>query len=147
MYGTRGSWYSLLAVARALDQLSSLAVPSITRAFPMSQATLDAYVCYPGNCCEAMAFYRAIFGGEVSYMDMEGQPGKVMHAHLKGGIVNLMGSDGAGTRTNPYGQGAITLSVTGNNNQELRTAFDALFEAWKLDESIAAQPRGDYWAD
>ena len=116
----------------------------------MSQATLDAYIFHPGDCREAMEYYKSIFGGEVTYMDMSQMPGvtpdkadKIMHSHLKGGIINLMGSDGDGSRTEKYGQGAISLSISGDNEAELRAAFDALAKDATEVEPIAKQ----FWGD
>ena len=113
----------------------------------MTSARLDAYNFHPGNCVEAMNFYKSVFGGELDIIPMSNVPGsspevadKVMHAHLKGGIVDLMGSDGDGTRTEAYTQGAVTISVTGSNEEELREAFQKLSESGKIDQKFAMMP-------
>lgn len=116
----------------------------------MDRAKLDAYIFHPGNCLEAMTFYKSVFGGELEVTPISNVPGsspevadKIMHSHLKGGIIDLMGSDGAGTRTEAYGQGAVTISVTGSNEAELREAFQKLSEGAKVDQEIDMMPWGD----
>jgi PhnB protein len=86
---------------------------------------LDPYIFFTGNCKEAMEFYKTVFGGELTvqaFDDMPGEKmpgteGKTMHAHLKGGDVSLMASDG--TRTEPYETCQISLSLSGSDEAKL----------------------------
>ena len=119
----------------------------------MATARLDAYIFHPGNCMEAMTFYKSVFGGEIEVMPMSSilssspeVADKIMHAHLKGGIIDLMGSDGDGTRTEAYTQGAVTISITGSKEEELRETFQKLSEGGKIDQEFAMMPWGDLFA-
>lgn len=65
-------------------------------------ATLNPYVHFPGNCREAMNFYKEIFGGELSLMPIGESPvaaqmpdikDKILHSYLKTKNFVLMASD------------------------------------------------------
>jgi PhnB protein len=66
---------------------------------------LNIYLSFHGNCEEAFGFYQSVLGGEITMMqhfadspmaDNVGEEwyGKVMHASLQAGGIDLMGSDG-----------------------------------------------------
>jgi PhnB protein len=97
-----------------------------------------------------MNFYKSVFGGELEITPMSNVPGsspevddKIMHSHLKGGIIDLMGSDGDATRKEAYPQGAVSISVTDSNEEELSEAFDKLSEGGKVEQEIIMMPWGD----
>ena len=68
-----------------------------------STLRLTPYLLFEGNCAEAMAFYRACFGGELTLTRLadtpmkaalpEEQHGKVAYAHLKSGAVEFSATD------------------------------------------------------
>ena len=73
---------------------------------PTNNPTLSVYINFEGNCREAFAFYRSVFGGEFSnvmvFGDMppseemqmpDGWDDKVMHVSYPIGNCVLMGSD------------------------------------------------------
>src|SRR5258706_2297813 len=67
---------------------------------------INAYLTSNGNCREAMTFYQACLGGELSMQPVEGSPmenempvgakQKILHASLKKDSLVLLGSDMAG---------------------------------------------------
>ena len=67
-------------------------------------AKLSPYLYFPGNCEEALNFYKKVFNGEIVALQRfgeasmpveEGYRQKIMHAELKAGTLSLMFSDGA----------------------------------------------------
>ena len=110
----------------------------------MSAVTFNPYLFFTGNCKEAMEFYKEVFGGNVEYAMFEGMPemdGKVMHAHLTGGLIEFMASDGM--RTEPYGVCSITLSLGGKDTEVLTGLFNKLAEGGKIDSPLKVEAWGD----
>jgi PhnB protein len=117
----------------------------------MNNVTLDAYIFFKeGKCKEGMAFYKSVFGGETHFQTYEeggmGMPegaeaGMIMHSTLRGGLTDLMGSDS--TTPDPFGRSAITLSLSGMNDEALRDVFAKLSEGGKVDQELMPMPWGD----
>jgi len=72
-----------------------------------------------------MEWYQSIFGGELQTSPHTDQPG-LMHAHLHGGMIDIMACDG--TRTTPYETCRITLSLNGTDAEVITKAFNDLSE-------------------
>lgn len=122
----------------------------------MSNVQLDAYIFFKGNCREAMEFYKNVFGGDLKVQtygetsgDMPsemvkhiaGHEDKVMHALLSGGVTRLMGSDS--TNPAPFGRSAISLSLSGADEETLQEVFDKLAKSGKIDQPLEKAPWGD----
>lgn len=103
---------------------------------------INPYLQFNGQCEEAFAFYAKTFGGEViALLRWSGMPGgctgpavgmeeKIMHAHLKLGSFNILGSD---TPPSYYGapQGLnVTLGV--DSNEEAERVFAALCDGGEV---------------
>jgi PhnB protein len=114
----------------------------------MSDIKWHSYIFFQGNCKEAMEFYKNIFGGELTllpYTDemMSGEDsmkGKVMHAALMGGDVELMGSD---TQQASAKAAKVSISLMGENEEKLRTIFDKLSE----DVEVQYPLKKEFWGD
>lgn len=116
----------------------------------MDKVALDAYLFFEGTCREAMEFYKGVFGGTLQVQtydevpgDMPGKEqmkGKIVHASLTGGDVNLMASD---TRGKPLGTGKIELSLSGDDDQKLRKIFAGLSADGKVKTPLEKQ----FWGD
>jgi PhnB protein len=100
---------------------------------------LDPYLNFNGNTEEAFMLYRAVFGGEflalIRFSDMPGSEKmsaqdrkKLMHVALPIGDGNiLMGTDTLESMNQKLNMGDnIHLSVTTDNEAELKRQFDAL---------------------
>jgi PhnB protein len=97
---------------------------------------------FNGQCEEALHFYAAALGGEVSelsrYSDspaegpkVEGD--KVLHAHLLvQGQPLLMASDSGFPEAGPEGSGAVHLSLNFTSEAEQEAAFQALAQNGKV---------------
>ncbi len=92
---------------------------------------VNPYLFFKGNTREVMEFYKNIFGGELTvstYGDLNIEsnvmkPDHIMHANLEGGHVKLMASDTA--QASPVAA-KISISLSGSNEEALRTIFDQL---------------------
>lgn len=115
----------------------------------MGNVALNAYLFFAGNCREAMEFYRDIFGGtlqvqtydEVPGETAEAMKGKVIHASLMGGEVDLMASDSPDSAR--LGTGKVSLSLSGTDEQRLRTMFDSL----SADGNVNYPLKKEFWGD
>lgn len=116
------------------------------------QTKLNPYLSFEGNAREAMEFYKTVFGGslELSTFGESGvtehdvDPDQIMHAALtaKNGMT-LMGAD---TPANVRGYVAgtnISLSLSGDNEEELTGYYNKLVEDGQVQEPLAKAPWGD----
>ena len=121
--------------------------------------TINPYLCFNGNCEEAFAFYKSIFGGEYQvfsrFKDMPAMPGqeipdavkeRLMHVSLPiSKEINLMGSD-----SNPmmgdvkFGQ-QISLSVNTTSKEEADRIFNGLASGGTITMPIAETFWGAYF--
>ncbi|MEO6834915.1 MAG: VOC family protein [Candidatus Tumulicola sp.] len=106
---------------------------------------LEPYLFFSGNCEEALAFYKSIFGGEIvsisRFKDMpsggdhpQSEPeyaDKIMHATFKSPSFGFMASDGRPGKA--YGEGAISLSLGMQDAAEAHRVFDALGQGGKVE--------------
>lgn len=118
----------------------------------MSDVRLDVYLYFPGNCREAMEFYKNVFGGELSMQTFgdvpDSVPGglteenkdKVMHASLEGGDIKLMASDGSKASAK---SAKVDLSLGGTDESRLREIFTALSEGGEVNQELTKM----FWGD
>lgn len=102
---------------------------------------LTVYLNYPGTCKEAFKFYQSILGGEITAeMRYEGSPmesdvapewrGKIMHACLHVGGMDLMASDGPPEWfVTPQG---YHISIQLDDPAETERVFSALSEGGQV---------------
>lgn len=113
---------------------------------------LNPYLHFTGNAREAMTFYQSVFGGDLNVstygqFQPEAAPGgesdKVMHGQIvaPNGLV-LMGSDAP--EGMPVSQGSsISVSLSGEDEAELRGYWDKLAEGATVAVPLAQSPWGD----
>jgi len=118
----------------------------------MDKVTLEPYIFFKGNCREAMEFYKTVFGGELEMQTMGEVPADVdmprkeatkdwiRHASLKGGVINLMASDGQNASPKAA---KIELSLGGTDEDQMRKMFDALSEGGKVTKPLEKE----FWGD
>lgn len=112
-------------------------------------AQLDAYLSFNGNCREAMTFYKECLGGELNIMTVGDSPvadkipdmakDSVMHADLKNGRLNLLGSDMMGKNLE-HGN-AITLCLNCSSEDEIQNYFSKLSSGGKVTQPL----RVEFW--
>ena len=115
----------------------------------MEKVVLNPYLFFAGNCREAMEFYKGTFGGTLNVQTYDEAPGqqseamkgKVMHASLMNGEVDLMASDSP--QPDRLGTGKINLSLSGTDDRKLRAMFDRLSSGGKVNYPL----KKEFWGD
>ena len=111
---------------------------------------LNPYLAFPGTARDAMEFYRAVFGGElrINTFGELGNPDpavadNVMHAMLETDRgYTLMASDlGPGMEHTPGN--TITLSLSGEDGDELHGYWDKLTDGGQVTMPLDKQVWGD----
>lgn len=112
---------------------------------------LNPYLSFRDTAREAMELYRSVFGGEVTFSTFAEfhasedptEDDKIMHAMLTtpGGMV-LMASDTPNSLEVPAGS-SIALSLTGDDEAELRAYWDRLADGGQVVMPLEAAAWGD----
>lgn len=115
------------------------------------QSRLNPYISFKDNTREAMDFYREIFGGKLVFntfkeSGMSDDPiegNKIMHAMLEAdnGITFMASDTPAGTEHRPGHN--ISLSLSGDNDEELAGYFTKLAEGGTITLPLETAPWGD----
>jgi PhnB protein len=117
----------------------------------MQQTRLNPYISFKNNAREAMDFYHAVFGGNLT-LNTYGDSGmtedpseadKLMHAMLEteNGLV-LMGADTPNSMTTTQGDN-ISISLSGEDDAELRGYWEKLTEGGQVVQPLEVAPWGD----
>jgi PhnB protein len=113
-------------------------------------STLNPYLTFQGTAREAMEFYRDVFGGELTLTTFADfgladipNPEYIMHAQLDTTAgYTLMASDPAPGVTMTPGS-AITISVSGDDAEQLRGYWDSLAAGGTVTMALERQMWGD----
>lgn len=120
-------------------------------------STLNPYISLRDNAREALDFYAGVFGGELSIMtfgdsgfasEAGGDPAeaaKVMHGHLEtsSGFTLMVADTPASTEHHPGGN--ISISLSGDDEDELRGYWDKLADGATIVEPLVQAPWGDHF--
>jgi PhnB protein len=113
---------------------------------------LNPYISFRGTAREAMEFYQSVFGGELdlsTFSDFqmpdvgEDEANLIMHGQLEApGGMTLMGADTP--RSMDLAEGSnITISLSGDDDTELRSYWDKLAEGGTVTMPLEVAPWGD----
>ena len=115
------------------------------------QTKLNPYISFNDNTRQAMEFYKSIFGGELrlsTYKEFNAsqdpsEDNKIMHAELDSGTgIVFMASDTP--KRMEYRPGAsITMSLTGDNEEQLKGYFSKLSAGGQMTQPLEKAPWGD----
>ncbi len=115
------------------------------------KTTLNPYIGFKSNAREAMEFYKTVFGGKLTISTFKdfhasqdvAEDNKIMHAMLVADNgITLMGSDTPNSMT--YNEGSrISISLSGDNDSELRTYWDKLADGGTVIMPFDKAPWGD----
>ena len=123
--------------------------------------TVNVYLTFLGNCEEAFAFYKSVFGGEFPYVsrfkDMPPQEGmppmpdsmkeQIMHISLP--ISNetmIMGSDTGGEWSSNINMGNnFSISITTDSKEKADQLFHGLSAGGKITMALDKTFWGDYF--
>lgn len=116
------------------------------------KSKLNPYISFEGTAREAMEFYKTVFGGELTLstfgeagMTEHGvKPEQIMHAALVAeNDITLMASDTA-TGMRDYIAGTnMSISLSGDNEEELSGYYDKLADGGKVEQPLTKAPWGD----
>ena len=111
---------------------------------------LIPYLNFNGNCREAMTFYQACMGGELSMQTINESPiaaqcpaaiqNQIVHSTLTNGELTLLASD----MPNPEGYqpgNNFSLNINCSSEEEINTLFDKL----AADGNIIIPVRQEFW--
>jgi PhnB protein len=115
---------------------------------------LNPYLSFQNTAKDAMEFYRDVFGGELNLSTFgeygQSDPGvadKIMHAQLETDRgFTLMASDTPPGMDRDEGTN-ISISLSGDDDAELRGYFDKLSEGGKVGMPLETQVWGDTFGD
>jgi PhnB protein len=110
---------------------------------------LNPYISFADNARQAMEFYQGVFGGELTARTfgeygMEGpEADKIMHSQLETDLgFTLMGADTPSGMERTAGNN-ITISLSGDNSEELHGYWDKLSEGGTISVPMEKQMWGD----
>jgi PhnB protein len=110
---------------------------------------LNPYITFAGDARQAMEFYEGVFGGTLrlntfgEFGDDSGQSDKIMHAMLETSSgYALMASDSPPGEEHKPGS-TITVSLSGDDADELRGYWDKLSDGGTVTMPLAKQMWGD----
>jgi PhnB protein len=115
------------------------------------QSKLNPYISFKDNAREAMEFYKSVFGGTLTMNTFKefqaaqdpSEDNKIMHAELEAGNgMTIMAADTPNRMEYKPGKN-ISLSLSGDNESELRHYYDKLREGGKVVEPLEKAPWGD----
>ena len=96
---------------------------------------INSYLCFTGNCREAMLFYKDCLGGELNLQTIGESPLAdempaqmkecILHATLTNGALVLMGSDMVGENGRIKGN-TVSLALNCSSEEEIRRAYAKL---------------------
>jgi len=117
---------------------------------------LTPFLLFDGNCAEAMAFYHACFGGELTITKVGDSPmkgqhppeqqNKVVYARLISGAIDLSATDGLHPTRTPQPGNTVCLYLSEATAMELRAIFEKLSEGADptLLDPLREMPFGSY---
>ena len=103
------------------------------------QTYINPYLIFPGNCREAMEFYKNVLNGKLEMMPFEGSPvdvpkdyqQKILHSTLKFGNAVVMASDNQPGQKVNFADG-IFLSIAASTLEEAQNIFNSLSSGGKV---------------
>jgi len=115
------------------------------------QTKLNPYLSFKDNARQAMEFYRSVFGGKLTINTFQefhasqdpSEDDKIMHAVLEAeNGITFMAADTPNAME--YHPGAnISMSLSGDNEQELRPYFEKLSAGGTIVMPLEKAPWGD----
>ena len=115
------------------------------------QTKLNPYLSFKDNAREAMEFYKTVFGGNLTMSTFKeyhasqdpGEDNKIMHAVLEADNgITFMASDTPDHMEYHPGTN-YTMSLSGDNETELRTYFEKLSAGGNITMRLEHAPWGD----
>lgn len=152
---SRRHFAGILATLPGLPLLSETAQKDLTTQGDR-MPTLTPYLLFDGHCREAMAFYQACFGGDLTATKVKDSPlknalpasqqDKILNARLKGEHVDLSSSDWLRPDVTPVRGNTVCLYLSQGTPKELKGFFAKLSEGADITDALRDVPYGLYGA-
>jgi PhnB protein len=149
----------LLACALGLSGCAPQAADQTPGPISPAQETtmhLSTYLLFDGTCREAMTFYHAVLGGELTLTTVGDSPmaamfpasaqGRIVNARLTGAGVELSASDWLHPDEAPVRGNMNCLYLSGGTPDETASLFVRLSSGASVTDPLTAQPFGWYGA-
>jgi PhnB protein len=115
------------------------------------QTKLNPYLSFKDNARQAMEFYKSVFGGKLVLNTFKeyhastspAEDNLIMHAELNAGDVLTFFASDTPARMEYHPGTNISMSLTGENGDELKGWFQKLSKGGKITMPIAKQVWGD----
>jgi PhnB protein len=115
------------------------------------QTKLNPYLNFKGTAREAMEFYKSVFGGKLEMSTFKeyhasqspAEDNLIMHAELNAGDVLTFFASDTPARMEYHPGTNINMSLTGENEAELKTFYQKLSKGGKITMPMAKQVWGD----
>ncbi|HUB18819.1 MAG TPA: VOC family protein [Acidobacteriaceae bacterium] len=118
--------------------------------------TLTPYLLFDGNCRQAMEFYQACFGGELTKLPVKDSPvkdampasqhEKILNARLKSDHVDLSASDWLRPDRTRVPGNSVCLYLSSGTFQEVNALFARLAEGGEVTDPLKEMFFGTYGA-
>jgi PhnB protein len=115
---------------------------------------LTTYLLFDGTCGQAMNFYKSVFGGDLTATTVGNSPmasafpaelhGRVVHARLAGGGVDLSASDWLAVNEKPVRGNMNCLYIDGDTPVATRAVFEKLSKGGTVTDPFEGKPFGWY---
>jgi PhnB protein len=122
----------------------------------ISKMQLTPYLLFAGNCKDAMTFYHAVFGGDLTMTSVGDSPmknvfpasmhSKIVSARLKSKLVDISASDWLRPSLKPIRGNTVCLYLSGGNADDTKMLFNMLSEGADVSDPLSDQPFGLYGA-
>jgi PhnB protein len=150
-------------VASALSAGALAAIPACSMADAKRQTiggnemtTLTPYLLFDGKCEQAMEFYKACFGGELTATKVKDSPArdlmpafqqeKIVNARLRSGNLEISASDWLRPDRTPIRGNTVCLYLTRGTIAELKALFERLSKGAEVTDPVKEQFFGIYGA-
>jgi PhnB protein len=121
-----------------------------------SLMTLTPYLLFDGTCHDAMEFYKAVFGGELTSTKVKDSPAKdhmpafqqekIINARLRSGAIEISASDWLMLHRTRVPGNTVCLYLSGGTFEELKTLFDKLSDGADVTDPLKEMFFGAYGA-
>jgi PhnB protein len=115
---------------------------------------LNPYISFRDNAREALEFYHGIFGGDLNMSTFAefqasedpADADKIMHGQIDGpNGLTLMAADTPSSMKDVSDSSNITISLSGEDESELRGYWDKLADGGNVTMPLEMAPWGDYF--
>jgi PhnB protein len=118
--------------------------------------SISAYLTFSGNCREAMTFYQACLGGELTFQTVGESPisdqmpepmkNSILHSTLTNGELVIMASDMVGEKGLIKGN-AVSLMLHCNSEDETKTCYEKLSQGGEQTHPLEISFWGAWFGD